>query len=62
MGIYKWKGEFLIKPLYNLALEFQCNGLAVVEIDNLYGIIDENQDYIVKHKYGFISDFQKEGL
>ncbi|NFD30666.1 DUF3298 domain-containing protein [Clostridium botulinum] len=59
-GYINEKGEFLIKPLYNLALEFQCNGLAVVEIDNLYGIIDENQNYIVKHKYGFISDFSEE--
>lgn len=59
-GYINEKGEFLIKPLYNLALEFQCNGLAVVEIDNLYGIINENQNYIVKHKYGFISDFSEE--
>ncbi len=59
-GYINEKGESLIKPLYNLALEFQCNGLAVVEIDNLYGIIDENQNYIVKHKYGFISDFSEE--
>ncbi|OSB14910.1 WG repeat-containing protein [Clostridium botulinum] len=59
-GYINEKGEFVIKPLYNLALEFQCNGLAVVEIDNLYGIIDENQNYIVKHKYGFISDFSEE--
>ncbi|KRU41371.1 WG repeat-containing protein [Clostridium sporogenes] len=58
-GYINEKGEFLIKPIYDLALEFQCNGLAVVEIDNFYGIIDDNGDYIVKHKYGFISEFSE---
>ncbi|WP_251860030.1 WG repeat-containing protein [Clostridium sp. Marseille-Q2269] len=58
-GYINEKGQFIIRPLYDLALEYQCNGLAVVEINNLYGIIDKNGDYVVKHKYSFISEFSE---
>ncbi|EJP6474057.1 WG repeat-containing protein [Clostridium botulinum] len=58
-GYINEKGEFTIKSVYNLALEFQCNGVAVVEKDNFYGVIDRNGDYIVKLKYGFISEFSE---
>ncbi len=57
MGYINKKGEFVIKPIYNLALEFQCNGIAVVEKDNFYGVVDKNGNYIAKLKYEFISEF-----
>jgi hypothetical protein len=56
-GYINKKGEFVIKPIYNLALEFQCNGIAVVEKDNFYGVVDKNGNYIAKLKYEFISEF-----
>ncbi|EJO5349283.1 WG repeat-containing protein [Clostridium botulinum] len=58
-GYINDKGKFIINPVYDLALKFQSNGLAVVEIHNFYGIIDKNGDYIVKPKYDFISEFSE---
>ncbi|MBU3187988.1 WG repeat-containing protein [Clostridium bowmanii] len=54
-------GEFVIKPLYNWARQFQDNGLAVITIKDLSGIIDKRGKYIVKPKYQSIQEFS-EGL
>ena len=63
---FKWgyinsKGEFVIKPLYNWARQFQQNGLAVITIDDLSGIIDGTGKYVVPPKYQSIQEFS-EGL
>ncbi|WP_096877947.1 WG repeat-containing protein [Clostridium amazonitimonense] len=58
-GYINEKGEFIIKPFYNLALDFQENGLAIVQVNNLYGIIDDKGNYIVKPKYNYINEFSE---
>lgn len=64
VGGVKWgyidkRGKFIIKPFYELALDFQDNGLAIVQIGNYYGIIDSGGNYIVKPKYNSISEFSE---
>ena len=60
-GYINSKGEFVIKPVYNWAREFQENGLAVVSAKNLLGIIDKSGKYVVQPKYQSIQEFS-EGL
>ena len=66
IGGFKWgyidnTGEFVIKPVYNWARQFQDNGLAVITIRDLLGIIDISGKYIVEPKYQSIQEFS-EGL
>ena len=61
---FKWgyinsKGEFDIKPVYNWARQFQENGLAVITIKDLSGIIDKWGKYVVEPKYQSIQEFSE---
>lgn len=60
-GYINSTGEFVIKPVYNWARQFQDNGLAVITIKDLLGIIDKTGKYVVKPKYQSIQEFS-EGL
>lgn len=53
--------SFVIKPIFNEAMDFQLNGLAVVKLKDLYGIINTSGDFIIQPEYSYISDFS-EGL
>lgn len=64
VGGIKWgyidnAGKFAIKPVYHWAQSFQQNGLAVVTIDGLSGIIDASGNYIVEPQYYDIGDFSE---
>lgn len=52
-------GKFVIKPMFDQALDFQKNGLAVVEKDSLFGLINESENYVVLPQYNYINDFSE---
>lgn len=52
-------GEFVIKPQFDYAYDFQDNGLAVVSINNLSGLIDSKGNYILRPKYDTITQFSE---
>ncbi|GAA0736116.1 WG repeat-containing protein [Clostridium oceanicum] len=56
-GFIDDNGNFIIKPQYDFAYDFQENGLAIVSKDDLVGIIDTSGNYIVPIKYGSIEQF-----
>jgi hypothetical protein len=61
---FKWgymdgEGEFIIEPIYNWARQFQENGLAVVTVKDLSGIIDKSGKYVVEPKYQSIQEFSE---
>lgn len=58
-GYINSKGEFIIKPKFDYAMDFEENGLAVVGVNNLQGIIDEEGNYVVQPEYGSISGFSE---
>ena len=58
-GFIDNKGDFIIKPQYDNANDFQANGLAVVGSNNLLGIIDKTGKFIVEPKYGSINEFSE---
>ncbi|MBB6215717.1 hypothetical protein HNQ80_001806 [Anaerosolibacter carboniphilus] len=64
IGGIKWgyineTGRVSIGAHYDWAEDFQKNGLAVVTIDNLSGIIDQKGKYVVMPKYGGIGEFSE---
>jgi hypothetical protein len=64
IGGSKWgyineKGDFLLPPKYEIAHDFQENGLAIVQVNNLTGIINSDGYFIVKPKYDTISPFSE---
>lgn len=64
IGGSKWgyindKGNFVLPPKYEMARDFQENGLAIIQLNNLTGIIDNNGYFIVKPKYETISPFSE---
>lgn len=64
VGDNKWGyindfGEFSLEPIYDFAESFQENGLAVVCIEGLCGLIDYSGKYIVKPQYQGISQFSE---
>jgi hypothetical protein len=64
IGGSKWgyineKGNFILPPKYEMARDFQENGLAIVQINNLTGIINSDGYFIVKPKYDTISPFSE---
>jgi hypothetical protein len=56
-GYIDSKGEFVIKPQFDYAYDFQDNGLAVVSINNLSGLIDSKGNYVLRPKYDSITQF-----
>ncbi len=64
IGGSKWgyindKGNFVLSPKYEMARDFQENGLAIIQLNNLTGIIDNDGYFIVKPKYETISLFSE---
>jgi hypothetical protein len=64
IGGSKWgyineKGNFVLPPKYEMARDFQENGLAIVQVNNLTGIINSDGYFIVKPKYDTISPFSE---
>lgn len=58
-GYINKDGTFIIKPQYDNAMDFQDNGLAIVDKGNLSGIIDRNGRFIVPLKYSSITQFSE---
>lgn len=56
-GYINNKGRFVIPPQYEEAGEFQNNGLAIVWMNGLAGIISKSGRYLVKPKYSSINPF-----
>lgn len=54
-------GSFAIDPIFNDVMDFQANGLAVVQTNTLYGLINTKGKFIVEPEYSYISQFS-EGL
>ena len=64
IGGSKWgyineKGNFVLLPKFEMAHDFQENGLAIVQLNNLTGIINSDGYFIVKPKYDTISPFSE---
>lgn len=55
------KGRFIIQPQIDYAEEFQENGLAVVDVQGLSGLINPSGEFVVSPKYRSIAEFS-EGL
>ncbi|MEH7179989.1 WG repeat-containing protein [Neobacillus vireti] len=60
IGGNKWgyineKGIFVLPPQYEMANQFQENGLAIVQFNNLTVVINSDGYFIVKPKYNTIS-------
>jgi hypothetical protein len=58
-GYINEKGNFILPPKYEMARDFQENGLAIVQLNNLTGIINNDGYFIVKPKYETISPFSE---
>ena len=58
-GYINSKGQFIIKPDFKAAMNFQDNGLAVVSRGDYMGVIDENGNFIIDPKYDYIEKFSE---
>ena len=58
-GYINEKGTFVLPPKYEMARDFQENGLAIIQLNNLTGIINTDGYFIVKPKYETISPFSE---
>jgi hypothetical protein len=58
-GYIDSKGEFVIRPQFDYAYDFQDNGLAVVSMNNLSGLIDSKGNYVLRPKYDNITQFSE---
>ena len=59
-GYVDHNGNYNIKPKHDYAMNSQSNDLAVVSMNNLFGIINISWNYIVMPQYGGINDFFEE--
>lgn len=58
-GYINSKGQLIIKPKFQAAMNFQDNGLAIVSINDYMGVIDENGNFIIDPKYDYIEKFSE---
>ncbi|MFB3169432.1 WG repeat-containing protein [Neobacillus sp. 179-C4.2 HS] len=58
-GYINEKGAFVLPPKYEMARDFQENGLAIIQLNNLTGIINTDGYFIVKPKYETIIPFSE---
>lgn len=58
-GFIDSRGRFIIKPQYELAYDFQENGLAIISLGKKIGIININGQYVVIPKYDSINQFSE---
>lgn len=52
-------GRFVLQPQYDGAFRFQKNGLAAVQVGELFGVIDASGTYAVRPRYGTIPEFSE---
>ena len=52
-------GEFIIKPKYENAADFQSNGTAEVMENEKWGLIGQSGETIIKTQYSYISEFSE---
>lgn len=52
-------GVMVIPPQYEFAFDFQDNGLAIVQINDHFGVIDQVGRYVVKPSYDSINPFSE---
>lgn len=53
------QGNFAIKPQYNYAMDYQDNGLSIVEKGSFFGVIDRFGKYVVEPRFKNISPFSE---
>ncbi|WP_458414714.1 WG repeat-containing protein [Schinkia sp. CFF1] len=58
-GYINSRGKLQIKQDYDQAMEFQTNGLAVVRLNNHFGVINHNGKFVVEPRYEMISLFSE---
>ncbi|KGX83522.1 WG repeat-containing protein, partial [Pontibacillus marinus] len=58
-GYINKKGSFEIEPQYELAHDFQENGLAIVQVHNKNGVINTKGEYVVKPDYDYITQYSE---
>ncbi len=58
-GYIDKKGMFEIQPQYDLAQDFQENGLAIVEVGDKNGVINTKGEYVVKPNYEYITQYSE---
>ncbi|AJA49357.1 hypothetical protein CPAST_c32910 [Clostridium pasteurianum DSM 525 = ATCC 6013] len=58
-GYINAKGDFVIKPNFDSAGEFQENGLSIVSKNDYMGVIDGNGKFIIDPKYDYIEKFSE---
>lgn len=56
-GYINSTGNFIIKPQYTQAMDFNESGTAIVGKSDLWGLIDSTGRYIVKPTYNYINEF-----
>lgn len=58
-GYINSRGKLQIKQIYDQAMDFQVNGVAVVGIDGRFGLINHDGKFIVRPVYEMISEFSE---
>ncbi|MEH6993085.1 WG repeat-containing protein [Neobacillus drentensis] len=58
-GYINENGVMVIPPQYEFAFDFQDNGLAIVQINDHFGVIDQVGRYVVKPVYDSINPFSE---
>lgn len=58
-GYMNPRGKIQIKLIFDDAMEFQANGLAVVGLDGKYGLINHGGNFVVQPIYDSISEFSE---
>lgn len=57
-GYINDKGKFKIDPKYDETFDFSEEGLAKVQAENYFGVVDTSGKEILTPKYQFVSDFE----
>lgn len=52
-------GRFVLQPQYDGAFRFQKNGLAAVQVGEVFGAIDASGTYAVRPRYGTVPEFSE---
>ncbi|KHF39139.1 hypothetical protein LQ50_17065 [Halalkalibacter okhensis] len=56
-GYININGQFIIEPQFDEANEFQMNGLAIVSLNNQYGLLDQTGQFFIPPIYDSILPF-----
>ncbi|MFZ3589630.1 WG repeat-containing protein [Bacillus sp. DJP31] len=58
-GYINKEGECAVRPTFDYTMDFQANGLSIVEKNNQYGLINEFGKFVVQPTYQSINDFSE---